>query len=61
MQANLQDILQFTTGLRSTPPLGFNQRITLQFINKELPEASACFYILYLPTKLKSKEKFYVI
>ena len=58
-KATLSDVLQFITGLRKIPPLGFNRKITLQCLRRGLPEASTCFHILYVPTELRTKEIFF--
>ena len=60
-KANLCDILQFITGLRSIPPLGFSKKITILFLDssKVLPEVSTCFYNLYLPVSISMKEIFF--
>jgi hypothetical protein len=57
-KANLSDILQFMTGLRNIPPLGFSKKISILFLDfsKVLPEVSACFYNLYLPVSISTKE-----
>ena len=55
----LNDILQFITGLREIPPLGFPKGFAIYFIDnpdKVLPEVNACFYTLHLPLHFKSKE-----
>lgn len=62
VRANLGDILQFLTGLRVVPPLGMTKKIHIYFhydSTKVLPEASACFNMLYLPRGVKSEEYFY--
>ena len=49
--AKLDDLLQIATGLRQSPPLGFKKKITVPFLHDlaELPGASACIYIIYIP------------
>ena len=39
---SLPDILQFATGARSVPPLGFNPTPSLQFVPDSLPVANTC-------------------
>ena len=60
-RANLGDILQFMTGLRQIPPLGFSKKIAVFFLepSKVLPEVSACFYTLHLPVSVETKELFF--
>lgn len=60
-KANLSDILQFIIGLRKVPPLGFDRKITLQYTQKQLPEASTCFYLLHVPIGLDCKETFLIM
>lgn len=50
----LNDILQFITGLREIPPLGFPKGFAIYFIDnpdKVLPEVNACFYTLHFKSK----------
>ena len=60
-KANLSDMLQFMTGLRSIPPLGLGKKIKVLFLDpaKVLPEVSACFLYLYLPVNIASKEVYF--
>ncbi len=52
------DILSFTTGARTIPPLGFDPKPSIQFINNStMPKANTCSNILYLPL-LTSREEF---
>ena len=57
-RANLGDILQFMTGLRQIPPLGFSKKTAVFFLepSKVLPEVSACFYTLHLPVSVETIE-----
>ena len=60
--ANLEDIVQFMTGLRQPPPLGFATKITIDFIDdaeKLFVEVSACLFLLHLPTSATSRTEFF--
>ncbi len=50
-EADLGGILQFVTGTRTIPPLGFSKKINIFHADhtKTLPETLACFFFLYLP------------
>ena len=59
----LQDLLVFTTGADSIPPLGFDDPITLDFYDQEkdikrLPWASTCSLSLYLPRGYEDTDEF---
>ena len=60
-KANLGDLLKFATGMRQVPPMSSKRNITLMYLPtcKLLPEASACFWYLYIPTGHNSKESFF--
>lgn len=50
------------TGLRQPPPLGFATKITIDFIDdpeKVFAEASACFFLLHLPTSASTRADFF--
>ncbi len=49
-KASLEEILSFATGLRQIPPMGLNDLIKIEFLNRSpLPMAEACFSIIRLP------------
>ena len=53
------DILIFTTGVSSVPPLGFSPLLTISFTAAEgLPTASTCANVLRIPTKLQDYDDF---
>ena len=55
------NILQFLTGLRRIPPIGFSRKINIAYHadnDKVLPESSACFNMLHLPTSAPSQSIF---
>ena len=58
-EITLDMIVQFATGIKEEPPLGFYTRPSLSF-KEELcfPEANTCLNQLYIPTKITSFEKF---
>ena len=58
-EANLHDLLKFTTGLRRPPPLGFQENISIEFTSNTMATSIACFNILCLPCGLESKEEFF--
>uniref|UniRef100_A0A3B4X599 HECT domain-containing protein n=1 Tax=Seriola lalandi dorsalis TaxID=1841481 RepID=A0A3B4X599_SERLL len=48
----LENVLEFTSGASTVPPLGFPHRPQIQFLheaNKIFPEANTCLIILHLP------------
>ena len=57
-QASLSHVLIFSTGANSPPPLGFNNKPTIEFIDGELPKANTCAPTLYLPLGISEFERF---
>ena len=53
---NLPSLLAFATGLKSLPPMGLKNKITLEYLpcndHFALPGAQACFGVVKLPTVL---------
>lgn len=51
---SLEDLLIFTTGCSTVPPLGFKSTPSIEFLHgtdKIFPEASTCGLVLKLPVK----------
>ena len=48
-ELSLGDILIFTTGVPSEPPLGFSPNLTVRFTEGVYPRANTCVNALYLP------------
>ena len=54
----LEDIMQFFTGSRAEPPLGFSRKPAIKFIEGNLAMANTCFYWLQLPFQHSNYMKF---
>ena len=58
----VEDILQWLTGARSIPPLGFSKRIKCQFLHgcqpdcKCRPTTSTCDLVITLPVHLSTED-----
>ena len=46
---NFADILIFTTGVPTEPPLGFYPALSIRFTEGKLPHANTCANCLHLP------------
>lgn len=57
-QANLSEVLVFSTGASSPPPLGFANEPVIEFTEGEFPKANTCAPILYLPLGHSDYETF---
>ena len=57
-QASLRNVLIFSTGADSPPPIGFENQPTIEFIDRELPKSNTCAPTLYLPLEINEYEKF---
>ena len=54
----LEDILVFTTGVPTEPPLGFTPGLNVRFVEGIYPRANTCINALYLPLDHSSVEQF---
>ncbi|XP_028412537.1 G2/M phase-specific E3 ubiquitin-protein ligase-like [Dendronephthya gigantea] len=57
-QATLEDVLIFSTGANSPPPIGFDEEPKIAFTEEKYPKANTCVHLLYLPTIHNSFEDF---
>ena len=48
-EMGIEDILIFTTGVPTEPPLGFSPDLSIRFIEGIFPRANTCVNALYLP------------
>ena len=59
-EASLEDVLSFVTGLRQMPPMGLQDRLKIEYLDRSpLPMAEACFSIIKLPTVHMDKVVFF--
>ena len=49
-QMCLSDIMIFTTGVPTEPPLGFRHKPCIKFCEGRFPRANTCINTLFLPT-----------
>ena len=54
----LEDILIFTTGVPTEPPLGFTPGLNIRFVDGIYPCANTCINSLLLPLRHSSVEEF---
>ena len=57
-QVSLSDVMIFTMGVPSEPPLGFSHKPCIKFCDGQFPRANTCINSLFLPTSLKTSEDF---
>ena len=48
-KASLQEVLIFATGASVPPPMGFDNKPSLEFVEGVFPKANTCAPVLYLP------------
>lgn len=54
----LDDVMIFTTGVQSEPPLGFQHKPSIKFCSGRFPRANTCINCLFLPTALTTYDDF---
>ena len=57
-QVCLDDVMIFTTGVPSEPPLGFPLKPSIKFCDGQFPKANTCINCLFLPIELKTTDDF---
>ena len=55
---SLGDVMIFTTGVATEPPLGFSNKPNIKFCDGSFPRANTCINALYLPLPLNSEDDF---
>ena len=62
-QASLADVLYFCTGLKTVPPMGLAQKISIEFLRYDesevLPKADACFGIIRVPVVHSNRDNYF--
>ncbi len=56
---SFSDIMEFSTGAPSKPPIGFLPQPSIKFVGSRFPKSNTCSNILYLPSAVGTKEDFF--
>lgn len=57
-QLSLSDVMVFTTGVPTEPPLGFSYKPKIKFSEGPFPHANTCINALYLPLNHYTEDDF---